>query len=74
MGNLQRVFSMNTGEVRSIIEATLKSGIKTPGMLELTSKLDSCTSIDDVIAVVKEDRSLILKELGLNEDEFDHPS
>jgi hypothetical protein len=67
---------MNTVEVRSIIEATLKSGNKTPGlfdlpkMLGLKSKLESCTSIGEVIGLMEENRSLVFKAFGLNDEIF----
>ncbi len=68
---------MNKTEIRSIIETTLKSGNKTPGLFDLPkilsvkSKLESCDSIPDVIGVLGEHRSLISKSFGISEAIFD---
>ena len=68
---------MNKDEVRRIIEATLKSGNKTPGLFDLPkilgvkSKLESCTSISEVIGVLEENRNLLSKSFGLSDVVFD---
>jgi hypothetical protein len=68
---------VNKTEVRNIIEATLKSGNKTPGLFDLPkilgikSKLESCTSIHDVVVMLEANRSLISKSFGLSEAVFD---
>ena len=67
---------MNKSEVRSIIESTLASGSKTPGvfdlpkMLSLKNKLEFCTSTSAVISLLEENRSNILKIFGLEESIF----
>lgn len=68
---------MNKEEVRHIIEATLKSGNKTPGLFDLPkilgvkSKLESCASIGEVIGVLEENRSMISKSFGISDSSFD---
>lgn len=65
---------MNKDEVLNIIEATLKGGDKTPGLFDLPkimgikSKIQSCSSINDVIGVIEEHRNLISKAFGLSDD------
>lgn len=55
---------MNHTEVHNIIETMLKSGDKTPGLFDLPkilgvkSKLESCTSIDEVVVMLEGNRSL----------------
>ena len=67
---------MNKAAVRSIIESTLKSGNKTPGLFDLPkiigvkSRLESCASISEVIGVLEENRSLISKSFGLSDTEI----
>jgi hypothetical protein len=69
---------MNKTEVSNIIETTLKSGNKTPGLFDLPkilsvkSKLESCDSIADVVWVLNENRSLISKSFGISEAIFDN--
>ena len=64
---------MNKDEVIRIIEATLKGGNRSPGLFDLPrvlrirSELQSCTSIDDVLAVIQEHRKLISKAFGLSD-------
>lgn len=68
---------MNKTEIRSIIETTLKSGDKTPSLFDLPkilsvkSKLESCDSLADVVAVLGENRSLISKSFGISDATFD---
>ncbi|HEY0267771.1 MAG TPA: hypothetical protein VGC12_00900 [Methyloradius sp.] len=63
---------MNKTAVRNIIESTLKSGNKNPGLfdipkvLKLKSALESCDSVDEVVAVLESSRSLIAKAFGLD--------
>ena len=63
---------MNKDEVRSIIEATLKSGSNNPGIFDLPkilgirSKLESCSTIPDVIGVLEAHRELVCKSFGLS--------
>lgn len=67
----------NKDEVRRIIEATLSSGNKTPGLFDLPkimgvkSKLESCTSVGEVIGVLDENHSMISKSFGLTDKMFD---
>lgn len=69
---------MTKTEIRSIIEATLKSGSKTPGLFDLPkilsvkSRLESCDSVADVVWVLNENRSLISKSFGISEAIFDN--
>jgi hypothetical protein len=68
---------MNKDEVRSIIESTLKSGSMTPGLFDLPkiigvkSKLESCTTINEVIGVLQAHRELVCKSFGLEQVPFD---
>ncbi len=63
-------------EVRNIIESTLTSGSKTPGLFDLPkilgikSKMESCTSVKEVIGILEENRSLITKAFGISEELF----
>ena len=65
---------MNKDEVLDIIEATLKGGDKTPGLFDLPkimgikSKIESYTSINDVIGVIEKNRNLISKAFGLSDE------
>lgn len=67
---------MNKTEVRSIIETTLASGNRTPGLFDLPkvfgvkSKLDSCSSVGEVVRVLEDNRALISKSFGLSEAAF----
>jgi hypothetical protein len=68
---------MDKIEVRSIIETTLTSGTKTPGLFDLPkilgikSKLESCTSISEVILILERNRTLLSKSFGLEDSVFD---
>lgn len=68
---------MNKAEVRNIIESTLKSGNKTPGLFDLPkilgvkSNLESCASISEVIGTLEDNRSFIAKSFGLSDSVFD---
>jgi hypothetical protein len=65
---------MNKTAVINIIEAALKSGDKSPGLFDLPkimgikAKIESCTSIGDVLEIVSEHRSFIIKAFGLREE------
>ena len=67
---------MNEIEVRNIIETTLKSGSKTPGLFDLPkilgvkSKLENCNTISEVLAVLESNRSFIAKSFGLSDELF----
>jgi hypothetical protein len=67
---------MNKDQVRNIIEATLKSGNKTPGLFDLPkilgikSKLESCSTISDVVGILQSNRELVCKAFGLNDEKF----
>ncbi len=67
---------MNKAEVKDIIEATLKSGSKTPGlfdlpkMLGIKSKLESCESVADVLGILEDNRPLLCKSFGLSDELF----
>ena len=68
--------SMNKVEVCSIIESTLMSGNKTPGLFDLPkmlgvkNKLESCASIGEVIGILENNRSLISKSFGVSDALF----
>jgi hypothetical protein len=68
---------MNRANVRSIIETTLKSGNRTPGLFDLPkiirvkSKLESCDSVGEVIGILEDNRYLISKSFGLSDSLFD---
>lgn len=63
-------------EVRNIIESTLTSGSKTPGLFDLPkilgikSKMESCTSVDEVIGILEDNRGLITKSFGISNESF----
>ena len=67
---------MDKVKVRSIIETTLTSGNKIPGLFDLPkilgikNKLESCASITEVIGILEANRSLISKSFGLSEEIF----
>lgn len=67
---------MNKAEVRNIIESTLTSGDKTPGLFDLPKilgikfKLESCDSISEIIGILEDHRSLISKSFGLSDAAF----
>lgn len=66
----------NKDEVRRIIEATLSSGNKMPGLFDLPkilgvkNKLESCGSISEVVCLLEEHRSLISKSFGISDSSF----
>lgn len=68
---------MDKIEARSIIETTLRSGTKTPGLFDLPkipgikSQLESCTSISEVILILERNRSFLSKSFGLEDSVFD---
>lgn len=68
---------MNKAEALNIIEATLKGGDKTPGVLDLPKimgiklRIQSCSSIDDVLVIIEGHRILISKAFGLSNDVID---
>ena len=68
---------MNKDEVRNIIESTLKSGSKSPGLFDLPKimsvkgKLESCSSITQVVVVLADNRTLISKSFGVSDALFD---
>lgn len=68
---------MNKAGVRSIIESTLSSGNKTPGLFDLPkimgikAKLESCDSISGVVGILEDNRSFISKSFGLSDSVFD---
>lgn len=68
---------MDKNQVRHIIEATLRSGGKTPGLfdlpkvLSLRNKLESCSSIPEVLDLLDEHRALVCKAFGLSSTQFD---
>jgi hypothetical protein len=65
---------MNKEEIISIIENTLKSGDRTPGIFDLPkimaikAEIQSCTSVNAVLGLVEEHRDLISRVFGLSED------
>ena len=68
---------MNKDQVRSIIEATLKSGSKTPGLFDvpkvlgIKSKLESCATISEVVGILQSNRELLCKTFRLHDVKFD---
>jgi len=64
---------MNKDAVKLIIETTLKSGSKSPGMFDLPkilglkSKLEACTAIPEVVAALEDSRSLITMSFGVSD-------
>ncbi len=68
---------MNKEEIINIIESTLTSGDKTPGIFDLPkiiaikSELQSCHSVDDILGIIDEHRGLISKAFGLSDDAID---
>ncbi len=67
---------MNKIEVRNIIESTLTSGNKTPGLFDLPkilgvkSKMESSASVGEVIGILEDNRSLITKSFGISDELF----
>lgn len=65
---------MNKEEIINIVESALKSGDKTPGLFDLAkimaikTEIQSCTSVNAVLALIEEHRDLISKAFGLSED------
>jgi hypothetical protein len=68
---------MNKEEIIKIIESTLTSGDKTPGIFDLPkilaikAELQSCHSVDDFLGIIDQHRDLISKAFGLSEDAID---
>ena len=68
---------MDTKEIASIIETSLQSGTKIPGIFDLPkimsvkSEIQACTSIKDVLAIVEVHRPFIAKAFGLSEDNIE---
>jgi hypothetical protein len=68
---------MNKEEVINIIESTLTSGDKTPGIFDLPkiiaikAELQACHSVDDILAIIEQHRDLISKVFGLSADAID---
>lgn len=64
---------MNKDVVSKIIEEALRGGARSPGLFDLPKviglkhQLQSCTSIDGVLAIIDAHRSLISKAFGLSE-------
>ena len=67
---------MQKTAVRNIIESTLRSGNKTPGLFDLPkilrvrSKMESCASVGEVIGILEDNRSLITKSFGISDELF----
>jgi len=68
---------MDKKEILNIIETTLKSGEKIPGLFDLPklmnlkSALKACSTSDEILAIVEEHRPLISKAFGLSDDTID---
>jgi hypothetical protein len=68
---------MNKEEITSIIETTLTSGDRIPGIFDLPkilgikSELQACHSVDDILAIIEEHRDLITKVFGLSAEVID---
>lgn len=73
----KHITSMDKTEVRSIIEATLRNGTRTPGLFDLPkilgikSKLESSTSISEIILILEKNRTLLSTSFGLDDSVFD---
>ena len=67
---------MNKDQVKSIIESTLKSGSKTPGLFDLPkilglkSKLESCSAVTEVLVILEDSRTLVTKSFGVSDAEY----
>jgi hypothetical protein len=67
---------MNKDQVKSIIESTLKSGSKSPGMFDLPkilglkSKLESCSAVTEVLVILEDSRTLVTKSFGVSDAEY----
>jgi hypothetical protein len=67
---------MNKAEIKSIIEATLSSGSKSPTFLEIPKmlgirgKLESCESVADVLSILEENRPVLSKAFGISDELF----
>ena len=65
---------MNKEAIVAIIENTLKSGDRTPGIFDLPkimaikAEIQSCTSVNAVLGLIEEHRDLISRVFGLTED------
>jgi hypothetical protein len=65
---------MNKEEIINIVETALKSGNKIPGIFDLPkimsikSEIQSCNSLNGVLAIIEEHRDMISKAFGLSED------
>lgn len=68
---------MDKEAIIGIIENTLKSGDRTPGIFDLPkimaikTEIQSCTTVNAVLGLIEEHRSLISKVFGLTEDVID---
>jgi hypothetical protein len=68
---------MKKEEISKIIESTLLSGEKIPGLfdlpkiLALKTKLQSSQSVEEVQTIIVQHRELITKAFGLGEDKID---
>jgi hypothetical protein len=65
---------MHKTAITNIIETVLKSGDKTPGLFDLPkimgikAKIEACSSVSDVLEIISEHRSFIIKAFGLREE------
>jgi hypothetical protein len=70
--------SMDKVGVQCIIDAAIRLGGKFPGTLSLKrirtlqAEIQSCTSINDVIALLENSRSLICDAFGVREESFEN--
>jgi hypothetical protein len=68
---------MKKEEISKIIESTLLSGSKIPGLfdlpkiLALKTKLQSSQSVEEVQTIIVQHRELITNAFGLGEDKID---
>jgi hypothetical protein len=68
---------MDKKAIQNIIETTLKSGDRIPGLFDLPkimalkAEIQACSTINDVLAIVEEHRPLISKAFGLSEDDIE---
>jgi endonuclease III-like uncharacterized protein len=68
---------MKKEEITKIIESTLTSGNKTPGLFDLPkmfalkTQLQSCQSIDEVLTIIAQHRDLLSNAFGLGKEAID---
>jgi hypothetical protein len=65
---------MKKDDIRAVIENTLKQGSKTPGVFSLPKimsiklELETCSTTDEVVKALEDNRDFICTSFGLNSD------